>query len=155
VPRVNVAGMDARNRLAGYTLIELLAVLATFGIALAIAAPALARSLDGVAVRAARDAVVVELARARLLARLHGGATVVLDARTSAVWTEAAGERMGAPLDLRAQYRASLGIGGDERASVEYDRLGLGRLANRTILLTRGGATARVTVSAYGRVREW
>ncbi|MGH7443938.1 MAG: pilus assembly FimT family protein [Longimicrobiales bacterium] len=151
--RDHVRALEAR--LPGHTLIELAAVLAAVGIALAIAAPILSGTLDGLAVRAARDATVAELARARLLARLHGGAMVVLDATGGAVWIEAEGDTLGTPIDLSGQYHASLDLSGDSRAVIVYDRLGLGRLANRTIRLVRGDADARLTVSAYGRVRAW
>ena len=140
----------------GHTLAELAAVLAAIGIALATATPVLSRTLDALAVRAARDALVGELARARLLARLHGGSAFVLDATDAAVWIESgSGATLSTPVDLEAQYGARLDLGGESRVLVVYDRMGIGRLANRTIRLARGAATARLTVSAYGRVRTW
>lgn len=140
----------------GHTLAELVAVLAAVGIALATATPVLSRTLDTLAVRGARDALVGELARTRLLARVHAGSTLVLDAADAVVWIETgSGDTLSGPLDLQAQYRVRLDLGGESRALLVYDRLGIGRLANRTIRLARGGATARLTVSAYGRVRAW
>ncbi len=141
---------------AGHSLAELAAVLVTLGIALAIAAPALVRSLDGLGVRSARDAIVQEAARARLLARLHAGASLVVSADEAAVWIEApAGDTLSGPVHIDDRYHARIDLGGDARAVISYDRLGIGRLANRSVRLVRGEADARLTVSAYGRVRAW
>lgn len=143
-------------RRSGYTLVELIAVLAAIGIAVAIAAPAMRRALDRHAVRAARDAVAMELARTRLLARAHGGAALVLDASNGISTVRGSGgETLTDPLRLFDVYHARIDVGGADSAVVTYDRLGIGRMANRSIRLVRGDAEARLTISAYGRVRLW
>jgi hypothetical protein len=58
---------------------------------------------------------------------------------------------------LTADYQVTVGFD-DARlgtASIRFDGLGLGRLANRTIRLQRGTVTGGVTFSAYGRARTW
>jgi prepilin-type N-terminal cleavage/methylation domain-containing protein len=148
--------MNPGTRRKGHTLIELLAVLATMGIALLMAAPPVERLLDGLAVRSARDALVVELARTRLLARTHGGALLLLDANAAtAVIVSESGDTLHPPLLLHAHYRTGLELGSSAQATIRYDALGIGRLANRTLHVVRGGSAARITVSAYGRVRAW
>ena len=140
----------------GHTLPELCALLAALGIALLIVAPAVARTLDGLAVRSARDAVVVEATRARMLARARGGAILHLDAQLGAVWVSGvAGDTLSDPIPLTARFRARIELGTVSAATVAYDHLGLGRLANRTVRFVRNDADARLTVSAYGRVRAW
>lgn len=147
--------MITPNTKPGYSLVELTAVLATLSIMLLMAAPPVERLLDGLAVRSAREALTLELARTRLLARVHGGAALVMDADAgSAVILSVAGDTLEPPLLLHP-YRARLDLGSDTEATVRYDALGIGRLANRTLRLVRGDAEARVTVSAYGRVRAW
>jgi hypothetical protein len=37
---------------------------------------------------------------------------------------------------------------------LRYDALGIGRLANATIVVRRGAAQSTFVVSAYGRVRQ-
>lgn len=141
---------------SGHTLPELCALLAALGIALLIAAPAVARTLDGLAVRGARDAVVVEATRARMLARARGGAILHIDAQHGAVWVAGvSGDTLSDPIPLMARYRARIDLGTAPAAAVAYDHLGLGRLANRTVRFVRNDAEARLTVSAYGRVRAW
>ncbi len=133
-----------------------MAVLVAIGIALAIAAPAVRRTIDRHAVRAARNAVAMELARTRLLARAHGGATLVLDARRGLSLTRTAnGTGLADPVPVFDVYHARIDLGGADSAVVTYDRLGLGRMANRSVRLVRGDAAARLTISAYGRVRLW
>jgi hypothetical protein len=38
---------------------------------------------------------------------------------------------------------------------LDFDALGLGRLANRTFRVRRGRHEARLTLSSYGRPRRW
>lgn len=143
-------------RRSGYTLVELIAVLAAIGIALAIAAPSMRRTLDRYAVRSARDAVAMELARTRLLARAHGGASLVLDARNGIGSVRGSGgDPLKDPVRLFDVYHARIDLGGADSTVVEYDRLGIGRMANRSVRVVRGDAEARLTISAYGRVRLW
>ena len=145
--------MNTRSR--GHSLVELAAVLTTVGVALLIIAPTIERVRDGLAVRGARDALAQALVHTRIHARMHGGAALHLDADAgSAVILSATGDTLQPPLLLRAQYRTQLDVGGGA-AAIRYDPLGIGRLANRTLRVMRGDAMARLTVSAYGRVRAW
>lgn len=146
--------MNTRSR--GHSLVELAAVLTTVGVALLIVAPTIERARDGLAVRGARDALAQALVHTRIHARMHGGAALYLDADAgSAVILSATGDTLQPPLLLQAQYRTQLDVGGDSPVAIRYDPLGIGRLANRTLRVMRGDAMARITVSAYGRVRAW
>ncbi len=145
-----------RRRRCGYTLVELVAVIAMLGIALGIAVPVIGRTLDGLRVRTARDQVVLELARTRMLARLHGGAVAVLDADMRAAWVESlAGDTIAAPVRVGVEHDVRMELDGERTARIIYDRFGIGRLASRSIRLVRNDAEARLTISAYGRVRAW
>lgn len=141
---------------AGYTLVELLAVLVAIGITLLIVTPSVRRAIDRHAVNAARNAVATELARTRLIARARGGAVLVLDAnRGSASIRSPRGDTLAAPVPVSAIYNARIDLAGADSTAVVYDRLGIGRMANRTVRLVRNDADARLTISAYGRVRLW
>ncbi|HEU5208212.1 MAG TPA: prepilin-type N-terminal cleavage/methylation domain-containing protein [Longimicrobiales bacterium] len=151
-----MSNAPSSSRHSGYTLVELLAVLTVLGILLAIATPAVRRTIDRHAVIAARNAVAMELARARLLARAHGGAVLVLDAVAGAVSIRSSdGDTLASPAQVLAVYDARIDLGGADSAAVTYDRLGIGRMASRTVRLVRHDADARLTISSYGRVRLW
>jgi prepilin-type N-terminal cleavage/methylation domain-containing protein len=137
----------------GYSLIELIFVLLLFGVAAARAVPPLQQARDATAVRAARAELTGALAVARSTAILAGGATLVIDLpEGSAVVETAAGVRTGAVYDIGARYGVSLAA---ERASMSlrFDALGIGRMANAQLRITRGRQEAPWVVSAYGRVR--
>jgi len=152
-----MAAMYTRSR-PGVTLLELLCSLALLGVLLGMVAIPIARVADVLAVRAARDAILNAAARTRALATRHGGAHLSVSAADGAV---AITTRDGVVADtlvrLSSDYRVEVGFD-DSRlavATMRFDALGLGRLANRTIRLRRGVVTAGVTFSAYGRARPW
>lgn len=140
------------RRPSGFTLLELLVVLALITVLAAMGFPATARARDGMAVVAARDAVAGEIARARALATLHGSARVRIESTGIAIEAPAA-----VPFAVRslADLRVALSIDGAGHAEIDFDALGLGRLANRTVRIARGEAVAGLTLSSYGRVRKW
>lgn len=140
-------------RHAGFSLVELLVVLVLLAILLGITAAPAARWRDTLAVRAARDEIVSALAWTRMAAVSRGGAGLVIDPAAARFHTMAAGEQ-GQVVDLDARYGVILDSG-NELIEVRYDALGIGRAANRTLLLRRGNARAGVVVSLYGRVRAW
>lgn len=140
-------------RPSGYTLVELIFVLAVLGILLGIALPPLAHWRDRAAVHAAREELAGALAWTRLAAASRGGATLVLDPAGPRFWVRAAGVD-GPPVDLRQRY----GVRIDGRPALRlfrYDLLGIGRITSATVRLRRGSAEAGLVVSAYGRVRRW
>jgi hypothetical protein len=60
-------------------------------------------------------------------------------------------------VDLTARYGVRLATDGApaEQIVLRFDGLGIGRVTNRTFLLSRGRAESRLTLSAYGRPRAW
>ncbi len=147
--------MRARTRPA-YTLLELVATLALLAVLVGLAQPPLERALAWARVRTARDLVAMATARTRALAVARGGAALVLDLRTARAWIEA-GDTCTPPEAIGDDRRLRLiadGAAGDT-VRIAYDGTGLGRLAGRTLRFRSGTAEARLTVSAYGRVRAW
>lgn len=143
-----------RTHQAGTSLLELTFVLLLCGIATAMTVPLARRSLDGLAVRAARDELVAALVRTRAAAMSRGGATLEIDAASGTLRIrDAAGRQVGDVVALGARHRVTLDVGAAGAAAIRYDALGIGRLANRTVRLRRGGAEAVLTLSAYGRWR--
>ena len=130
-------------------------VLGVIGIALGIAVPGFRHALDAYGAAAGRDAVIALSARARAVAIAHGGADLIIDAdsgfarieaRDAAPELFAIGDRYGVQLTIENSSRASV--------TVHYDGIGLGRLANVSLLVRRGDARARAVFSMYGRARR-
>lgn len=139
----------------GYSLIELLTVLVLLAVLLGMAVPPAARWRDGVAARAARDELAAGLAWTRLSAVSHGGSALVIDAVNGRFWTTTPDGWNGPAVDLAALYAVRLQAGAQETVRLEYDALGIGRHASRTITIRRGSAVAGIVVSGYGRFRRW
>ena len=139
----------------GFTLLELLVVLGLTAVLLALAFPGAARWRDAAATRAARDELASALARTRVAAVAHGGASLWVDPGAAAFWTSTAAGLVETPVDLGERYGVSVDPGAAAAVEIRFDGLGLGRLSNRTVVVRRGGAERGVTVSAYGRVRRW
>ena len=139
----------------GYTLVELIVVMAILAMLLGIVLPATARWRHAAAVRAARDELAAGLAWTRIAAASHGGASLVLDPPTGRFWTRTADGRDSELVDLKARYGVRVDSGSEDPVVFPYDALGIGRLANRTVYVRRGDATAGLTVSSYGRYRRW
>ncbi|MBI4546039.1 MAG: type II secretion system protein [Gemmatimonadetes bacterium] len=149
--------MNAHARPAGTTLVELLVVIGLLGILAASSIPSVARWLDAYTVRAARDALLAGLARARASAVARGHATFVIEVDRARFWAESDGDTVAAPVDLAADYGVRLETEGAplERLELAFDALGLGRMAARTLHLRRGRAEAGIAISSYGRARPW
>lgn len=139
----------------GHTLAELLILLVLLGIALALAAPATGRARDHFAARAARDATASALARTRMVAIGTGSARLVVRLGEGTVAVRARGTDIP-PLRLADEYGVRVrSTGTGDSVAVEYDALGLGRVASRTLIFERGDARAGLSVAAFGRVRRW
>lgn len=138
----------------GYTLIELAAVLTLLAVGASAFAPTARRLGDRAAVVSAREEVVRALARARASAVMAGGSSVTLVARPPAVRIEAGGTIVrDVPIGQLHGVTVELTAGRDS-TTLSFDRLGIGRFANGTITVRRGGAAAGLVVSSYGRVRR-
>jgi len=137
---------------SGFTLLELVTVVTILGLALAGGLPAARGVLDRMAVAGAREAVIGVFHQARMEAIARGGSRVGLRASTAEVelWS---GGALRASLDLAQDFGISMDLsGGWDLREVEYDPLGLGRVASLTIGITRGSAEAGLVVSSLGRV---
>ncbi|HUF12911.1 MAG TPA: prepilin-type N-terminal cleavage/methylation domain-containing protein [Longimicrobiales bacterium] len=142
----------------GYSLIELIIVLALLALAIGLAYPGARAAADGWAVRAARDATASVLASTRAAAVAHRGAELLVVQATGEVLTRTARSPRPLPrLSVTTDWGVALsspGFAGDT-VSIRYDALGLGRVASRTLRFERGASSAGITVSAYGRIRRW
>lgn len=115
-------------------------------------------ALDRHATRAARDSFATAVARTRSAAVVRGGAILVVEPHEGRASTRTpAGEPVGEPINFGTRYRVELHADGAAAESIElfFDALGIGRVTSRTFRFRRGGAEARLTLSAYGRVRLW
>ena len=138
----------------GYTIAELLVVLALLALLLAMAGPQAVRWRDAFAVRAARDDLAAALAWTRVAAVSGAGARLVVEPDPARFRTLTTLGDLGPAADLGDRY----GVEFETPAApteIAYDALGIGRLASRTLILRRGAARAGVVISAYGRVRPW
>ena len=133
---------------------ELLFVLVLTGTTIASLAPAVRRQRDRALVAGAREAVVGVLAETRVAAMASGGASV----RITSVPARA--EAFAGALALRSAWLGTdFGVdvslsGAATEVELAYDALGLGRVASQTITFRRGGESAELVVSGYGRVRR-
>jgi Tfp pilus assembly protein FimT len=138
----------------GHTVVELLLVMTLMAASAASLAPAARLYRDRAAVLAAREAFVGLLAEARAAAMEAGRGEVHV---TSDPWEARAvvGETTVRAVALARDYDVGLTLsGGRSEVVLRFDALGLGRLANQTVVFSRGEARAELTISAYGRVRR-
>lgn len=147
--------MRSRNARAAFTLLEMVLVLVIIGIVAGIAAPLFGNALDRLAVRRAADALTLAIARTRSEAVAHGGAALVLRVEAGRYRVEGdEGVRADRVIDLADRYGITLRASGTAaRVHVRFDALGIGRMASRTVTISRGEAEARLIISSYGRVR--
>ena len=138
----------------GATLFELLIVLVLLGIFASLAAPSMRRTMDVLAVRAAREAAFGLFAHARALALEHGGADIVLHARGDRIQVRTADGAVRHELQLAPQH-VDLVVEGGDPVVLRYDAYGLGRMMSRTVTLRGQSAAAGLTISSFGRVRRW
>lgn len=145
-------------RPAGSSLLELLLVLTLLSSMAAAGVLALRRGIEVYAARAARDSMAAAAARARSLAVANGSARLVVDPSAASFWIEAPpGARAGDPVRLGDSFGVTVAT--EPHAGgvvvIDFDALGLGRIASRTFRLRRGSTETRLTLSSYGRPRRW
>jgi prepilin-type N-terminal cleavage/methylation domain-containing protein len=144
------------TRARGFTLVELLIVLAVLGVLMGMSMPQLGRWRDAAAATGARDELAARLARTRVAAATNGGAALVLDVRTGRYRVDLGDGTSAVEGDLAERYGVVVESAGVQDSLVlRYDALGIGRMTGRTILLRRGAAVAGIVVSPYGRFRRW
>jgi Tfp pilus assembly protein FimT len=139
--------MTMRTR-SGTTLLEVLLVLTIVATLLGIAGTGLAGARDQLAVTGACQRLVASLALARSAALMHGGAVLVVDTARSAWQVAPAPYSRAAAADQAGHVRLLLA---SQDPVIRFDAFGLGRMANRSIIFSRGRAQARLTLSIYGR----
>lgn len=143
-----------RSRPPGHTLPEVLLALTVAAVLTSLLVPPARRTVDRVAVDAARDRVAGLFLRARAAARARGGSSVEVDAPAGEVRLVAADGWRAPPVLLRERFGVEVDAGlpgGVVRLA--FDPLGIGRMASRTLRLRRGGAATSLVISSYGRVR--
>jgi hypothetical protein len=149
--------MQNPNLRAGATLVDVVVVLAILSIVSGMAAPRLGAARDGWAAAAARDATIAIVAKARTQAMARGSARLIVDPVSSVIRLESPiGVVVGEALHIGREWGVAVAV---DRASgvvgIDFDGLGLGRLASRTLRFRRGAAEARLSLSTYGRPRRW
>jgi prepilin-type N-terminal cleavage/methylation domain-containing protein len=138
----------------GFSLLEMLAALTILSVIAASSFPVLRGAIDRFAVLGAREEVAGLFHRARMEAITHGGSRVRAR-RSPPVLELLLGPEVVEQVDLERSYRTTLTLSRDRpESTLRYDALGLGRVASQTLLFSRGSAEARLTVSAYGRIRR-
>ena len=138
----------------GHTLIELLLVLILMGATTASLAPTARRYRDRGSVVAAREALVGLLAETRVAAMRAGEARLWITSEEAAARVSAADSILRS-VDFGGEFDVVLDLsGGRAEVDLEFDALGLGRMAGQTIRVRRGDAIAELIVSSYGRVRR-
>jgi len=136
----------------GFTLLELMTVLALLGVVLAGGLKKTSRMRDRLAVASARESVVGVFHRARMEAVASGGARIRLSASSASVQLWSGGVRRS-DLGVGDVFGVQMSLsGGRDEAEIRLDALGLGRVASQTIRMQRGMAEARLVVSSYGRL---
>jgi prepilin-type N-terminal cleavage/methylation domain-containing protein len=136
----------------GFTLFECLVVLAIVGIGVALGLPALQSHRDRWAVTQAREASAALLARARVDALGSGASRVTILPGRGHI-ERSLGSTHRERVDLGDRYGVTLDISGrDTLATIEFNALGLGRMAARTLRFGRGAASGSLVISTYGRV---
>jgi type II secretory pathway pseudopilin PulG len=138
---------------AGFTLIEALLVLLLTSLLVLLAVGEATRMQDALAVQLSREEVIGLIAETRLAARVHGGATLVLDEEGAFSLLSGAGTV------LRHWNPAPAGVTvtpGTRTPPVElhFGPTGLGRAASLTISFRRGQAGRVLVLSSYGRIRR-
>ena len=140
----------------GSSLTDLIITLALLAIVLAIAAPRLQNARDAYATRAARDAAAAVVERARVLAAARGTARLIVEPTAGTLALESP---VGAParttLAIHDAFGVALTVDGQAgRVVLDFNALGLGVLANRTLRFRRGSAESVLTLSTHGRGRR-
>ncbi len=137
----------------GTTLPELLIVTALMGAGVSVSLTTIRSWTDLLAVREAREAVLVTIHQARSAARWAGGAVVTIDEEGWVRSGEVGGEEL-AFVELSSR-RIEVEVGGARsRAELRFGPRGVASFAATTVTFRRGKGEARLVISAQGRVRR-
>ena len=136
---------------SGFSLLELVLVLALLGLLLGVALPPLAGALDRIEVAAVASQIAAAHTRARMMA-ISGSRVVVLTIDSAGLSIHLRGSTSLLWSD-RGPALSSVSLSGPARSftfSPEGFSLGL---SNASLHLSRGSATRTVIISRLGRVR--
>lgn len=150
----NAGSPDRRRALGarGFGLAESLVALSLLALLLASGLRGGTALRDRWATAGARDALIALVREARSRAVERGGAVVVLDDSTHLARLESGGHALR-ELRLASEFGVHLDLGARDEVHLVFDAAGVGRMASRSLHLTRGTSSARLVVSTYGRVR--
>lgn len=138
---------------SGFSLVELLLVLAVVSLLTLIAAPRVAARLDSLRTENAAQQLAGAVGRSRLLASVRGRTAELRVGDSSFVIVIGAGVDSEVVWHAAGPAMAGVALDGAPRVHrFAAGGLGLG-VANATYTLTRGTAERRVIVSRLGRVR--
>lgn len=143
---------------SGTTLLELAVAITLLAILASLGAASFTSARDVFAVRSARDAIVAASSRTRAYAVGHGGASLIIDGTTGTLRIQTRDHLIDEATPIARSLGVRVQIEGARAATtatMPYDAFGIGRLANKTISITRAGVSGGVTFSAYGRPRVW
>ena len=138
----------------GFTLLELTGVLMLMAVAASLSVPASQKVRERLTVVAAREDLVRMITLARGEALRRGGASLIVVRDPAEIRVEAWGEVLHR-VDFAATWGTELVLsGGRPSVALHFNASGLGRMAGRSVTLTRGSAVARLIISALGRIRR-
>ncbi len=137
---------------AGFTIIEVVIVLAISAILATITIPRAARFIDGIEVRGAVTEALSMFSLARQYAIANSTQTSLdIDPLARTMSVRSSGQIV-VERDLGAAHGVSIGT---NRSSITYSPIGVGYgAANFTMTLSRGRAADTIYVSRLGRVRR-
>lgn len=141
------------HRMRGHTLIELSIVLVLTAVGVSSLVPSARALRDRAVASAGREVLVAGFHDARASAVRHGGAKLTIRRAPPAFRVETPeGAAAWVPLN-EVLLRLRLDSGRDSIV-VEFDRMGIGRLASHSIEVSVGAVSRRLVVSSYGRIRR-
>ena len=137
----------------GLTLPELVLSLLLLGVAAQTLLGPIRHQADLLAVRSGREEIVALVRRARIEARRVGAAKIVLEEGIDPVLLLDAG-RPPARVPLTARGIRLDVLGSRSAVTLSFGPLGVAQFGSASLVLSRRGATSRLVVSSYGRVRR-
>jgi len=148
LPHISMKRQTLHSSTAGFSLVEMLMVVAIISMTMLYVFPRAGAVIDRVNVRGARARVVNTFNQGRVVAR-QNNRTIRFHVASNRVWlATAAGVTWGSVQPLRATYGVTVTFTQD---STGIDPRGFSSGTN-TIVLTRNGAADTVVIDGHGRI---